>query len=127
GVAFNLVVALRGRLRDKGGFPAGEPDLREYLDLVALGTVADVVPLLGANRILVSYGLKGLGQARRPGVQALKEVAGVTGEVGCGAVGFRLAPRINAAGRLEDAALGLELLLTADPARAKEIAAALDD
>lgn len=127
GVAFNLVIALRGALRALGGFPAGEPDLRQYLDLVALGTVADVVPLLGANRVLVSYGLKELSSSSRAGVQALKEVAGVAGEVGCGAVGFRLAPRINAAGRLEDAALGLELLLTADGVKARQIAAALDD
>jgi single-stranded-DNA-specific exonuclease len=127
GVAFNLVIALRGRLRARGGFPAGEPDLKQYLDLVALGTVADVVPLLGANRVLVGYGLKELSASSRPGVLALKEVAGVSGEVGCGAVGFRLAPRINAAGRLEDASLGLELLLTPDRLKAKEIAAALDD
>jgi len=127
GVAFHLVIAMRSRLCDQGLFPAGKPDIREYLDLVALGTVADVVPLLGANRVLVSYGLKQLSAAGRVGVQALKAVAGVTGEVGCGAVGFRLAPRINAAGRLEDAALGLELLLTADGAQASTIAAALDD
>jgi len=127
GVAFHLVIALRARLRSEGRFPSGEPDLKQYLDLVALGTVADVVPLLGANRVLVSYGLRQLGAGARVGVEALKEVAGVTGEVGCGQVGFRLAPRINAAGRLEDAALGLELLLTSDRARAKRIAAELDD
>jgi single-stranded-DNA-specific exonuclease len=127
GVAFNLVIALRSRLRARGGFPNGEPDLKQYLDLVALGTVADVVPLLGVNRVLVSYGLKELSDSARPGVQALKEVAGVVGEVGCGAVGFRLAPRINAAGRLEDASLGLEMLLTADRDQAKRIASELDD
>jgi single-stranded-DNA-specific exonuclease len=127
GVAFHLVIAMRARLRALGQFAAAEPDIREYLDLVALGTVADVVPLLGANRVLVSYGLKQLSASGRVGIQALKEVAGVSGEVGCGAVGFRLAPRINAAGRLEDAALGLELLVTSDPAKARTIAAALDD
>ena len=127
GVAFHLVIALRAALRDRGHFQGAPPDVREYLDLVALGTVADVVPLLGANRVLVSYGLKQLSAAPRLGVQALKKVAGVSGEVGCGAVGFRLAPRINAAGRLEDAALGLELLLSSDPTRAETIAAALDE
>jgi single-stranded-DNA-specific exonuclease len=127
GVAFHLVVALRGRLRAQGRFAGGEPDLREYLDLVALGTIADVVPLLGVNRILTSYGLRQLTTANRPGIRALKEVAAVTGEVGCGAVGFRLAPRINAAGRLEDASLGLELLLTPDPAQALRIAQQLDE
>jgi single-stranded-DNA-specific exonuclease len=126
GVAFHLAIALRSRLRARGGLTAREPDLKEFLDLVALGTVADVVPLLGINRVLVSYGLKELSAASRPGVQALKEVAGVVGEVGCGAVGFRLAPRINAAGRLEDASLGLELLLTPDRLKAKELATALD-
>ena len=128
GVAFHLVMAMRSRLRTLGHFQGREePDIREYLDLVALGTVADVVPLLGANRVLVSYGLKQLTLAPRIGVQALKEVAGVVGEVGCGAVGFRLAPRINAAGRLEDAAVGLELLLTPDKGRAAMIAASLDE
>jgi single-stranded-DNA-specific exonuclease len=127
GVAFHLVIAMRSRLRQIGHFRGDEPDVRDYLDLVALGTIADVVPLIGANRVLASYGLKLLTLAQRVGVQALKSVAGVSGEVGCGAVGFRLAPRINAAGRLEDAALGLELLLTRDPLRAKEIAAQLDD
>ncbi|HBA86413.1 MAG TPA: single-stranded-DNA-specific exonuclease RecJ [Geobacter sp.] len=126
GVAFHLVIALRARLRSEGRFSGGEPDIRDYLDLVALGTIADVVPLLGANRVLVSYGLKQITAGARVGVQALKTVAGVSGEVSCGAVGFRLAPRINAAGRLEDAALGLELLLTCDPERARCIAAELD-
>ena len=128
GVAFHLLIALRARLRRDGRFDrGGEPDLKDYLDLVALGTVADVVPLLGANRVLVSYGLRQLTAGNRVGVAALKEVAGIAGEVGCGAVGFRLAPRINAAGRLEDAALGLELLLCPDPARARDIARALDE
>jgi single-stranded-DNA-specific exonuclease len=127
GVAFHLAIALRSRLRADDRLTGREPDLKEFLDLVALGTVADVVPLLGVNRVLVSYGLRELSAAARPGVQALKEVAGVDGEVGCGAVGFRLAPRINAAGRLEDACLGLNLLLTPDRLQAKQMATALDD
>jgi single-stranded-DNA-specific exonuclease len=127
GVAFHLVIALRALLRARGLYPAVEPDIRGYLDLVALGTVADVVPLLGANRVLVSYGLKELSLSPRVGMQALLEVSGVSGKVGCGTVGFRLAPRINAAGRVDDAALGLELLLTSDAAAAKTIAAVLDD
>lgn len=127
GVAFNLMVALRGRLRETGAFAAGgEPNLREFLDLVALGTIADVVPLTEENRIFVKYGLRELSTSARPGVKALKEVAGVTGSVSCGAVGFRLAPRLNAAGRLEDAARGVELLLETDPARAAASAAELD-
>lgn len=127
GVAFNLMIALRSRLRDEGAFTGlSEPNLREYLDLVALGTIADVVPIAEENRIFVKYGLKELTASARVGVRGLKDVAGVTGEVGYGAVGFRLAPRLNAAGRLEDAALGVELLLESDPARAAAMAAELD-
>lgn len=127
GVAFNLMIAFRSRLRKEGHFDGGgEPNLREYLDLVALGTIADIVPLLDENRIFVKYGLVELTQSARVGVQALKSVAGVSGQVSCGAVGFRLAPRLNAAGRLEDAALGVELLLCDDRGKAAEIAARLD-
>jgi single-stranded-DNA-specific exonuclease len=127
GVAFNIAMALREHLRREGGF-AGErePNLREYLDLVALGTIADVVPLVEENRLFVRYGLKELTAARRVGIAALKSVAGINGEVDCGMVGFRLAPRLNACGRLEDAALGVELLLCDDPERARAIASELD-
>lgn len=127
GIAFNLMIALRARLREEGHFtPGNEPNLREYLDLVALGTIADIVPLVDENRIFVRYGLMELTSSERIGIQALKEVAGVMGEVGCGAVGFRLAPRLNAAGRLEDAALGVELLLCRDRQKAIAMAAELD-
>ena len=88
--------------------------------------MADVVPLVDENRIFAAYGLRELTAGERIGVKALKEVAGVDGEVGCGAVGFRLAPRLNAAGRLEDAAPGVELLLTRDFRRAQALAAELD-
>lgn len=127
GVAYNLLIALRTRLRDTGHFadrPA--PNLREYLDLVALGTIADIVPLTDENRIFVAYGLRELTTSPRPGIQALKTVAGVDGTVTCGAVGFRLAPRLNAAGRLEDAALGVDLLLSGDRQRARVMAESLD-
>jgi single-stranded-DNA-specific exonuclease len=128
GVAFNLVMALRGKLREEGLFSnREEPNLREYLDFVALGTVADIVPLLDENRVFVKYGLRELTNSSRVGVQALKKVSGVNGEVDCSAVGFRLAPRLNAAGRLEDATLGVELLLCSDPVRAGSMAAELDE
>lgn len=127
GVAFNLLIALRGKLRAEGYFEKREePNLREYLDLVALGTVADIVPLVDQNRVFVAYGLRELANSARVGVQALKRVSGVTGGVDCGMVGFRLAPRLNAAGRLEDAALGVELLLGNDPKKASAIADELD-
>ncbi|MDD2336579.1 MAG: single-stranded-DNA-specific exonuclease RecJ [Geobacteraceae bacterium] len=128
GVVFNLLLALRKHLRVDGFFTSRkEPNLREYLDLVALGTIADIVPLVDENRILVSYGLKELSVSSRTGVRALKAAAGVSGEVDCGMVGFRLAPRINAAGRLDDAALGVELLLTDDAERAAGVSSLLNE
>ena len=127
GVAFNLLIAIRSRLRDAGYFDRRpEPNLREYLDLVALGTIADVVQLTDENRILASYGLRELTASPRPGIQALKAVSGVDGAVSSGTVGFRLAPRLNAAGRLEDAALGVDLLLCCERQRAQVMAEALD-
>jgi single-stranded-DNA-specific exonuclease len=127
GVAFLLLVALRKTLRERGFFsPRPEPDLRRGLDLVALGTIADVVPLQGVNRILVRAGLKSMNNSDRPGLRALKEVAAVS-EVSCGNVAFRLAPRLNAAGRLEDALLGVELLLESSPERSLPMARLLDD
>jgi single-stranded-DNA-specific exonuclease len=126
GVAFFLLVGLRKVLREKGGFAGRqEPDLRHGLDLVALGTIADIVPLVGVNRILTRVGLAVLSGGSRPGMIALKEVAAVK-EVTCGTVGFHLAPRLNAAGRLEDAALGVELLLGSSNERAMETARLLD-
>jgi single-stranded-DNA-specific exonuclease len=130
GVTFALLMALRRALRERGRFGAArpEPNLKDALDLVALGTVADVVPLVGANRVLVRWGLEALAKSRRPGVRALKNVAGIAEgtPVTAGQVGFRLGPRINAAGRLDDAGRGVRLLLTADPAEAEALAAELD-
>ena len=126
GVAFMLLIALRSRLRASGAFAVKpEPDLRYSLDLVALGTIADVVPLRGVNRILTRIGLGIINQGRRPGLKALAAAAGIR-QVACGNVAFSLAPRLNAAGRLEDANLGVELLLSSDGARAAELAALLD-
>lgn len=126
GVAFFLLVGLRRRLRESGYFSQHtEPDLRHGLDLVALGTIADIVPLGGVNRILVRAGLQLMEQGTRPGIAALKKVADVK-QVSCGVVGFRLAPRLNAAGRLEDAALGVKLLLGDDRQELQELAELLD-
>jgi single-stranded-DNA-specific exonuclease len=115
-------------MREAGFFASRpEPNLKQHLDLVALATVADVVPLTGANRILVTHGLEQLTAARRPGVRALKEVAGLAGaEITAGQVGFRLGPRINAAGRLADASIGLQCLLAKDFQAALPLARALD-
>lgn len=129
GLAFLVCMALRKSLRERGAFEGGrEPRLREYLDLTALGTIADVVPLTGVNRILVRHGLDELSRAGRPGVRALKRVSGFEGEtsISAGQVSYRLAPKINAAGRLDEAMPGLELLTTSDPNKASELAALLD-
>ncbi len=126
GVAFMLLVALRRRLRERGWFAGRpEPDLREWLDLVALGTIADLVPLKGVNRVFVRHGLQRMQRQPRPGIAALKRVAGIR-EVTAGVVGFRLAPRLNAAGRLEDAATGVRLLLSEDERSAGDLAGLLD-
>ena len=130
GVVFCLCMALRRRLREAGhfGVERPEPNLLRALDLVALGTVADVVPLTGVNRILVRWGLAELSRSERPGLRALKRVAGLSEgtEVTAGQVGFRLGPRINAAGRLDDAGRGVQLLLTAQAEEAEALAAELD-
>jgi single-stranded-DNA-specific exonuclease len=126
GLAFKLAHALlkHGRAINLPG--AHEFDLRPLLDLVALGTIADLVPLVGENRILVSAGLQRLTTTARPGLVALKEVAGIKGPVGGYEVGFQLAPRLNAAGRLETAEEALRLLLSPDLAEAKPIAESLN-
>lgn len=126
GVAFYLLIALRKALREAGMLGDREPNLRRALDLVAVGTVADMAPLKGVNRILVREGLKVLSRTARPGLKALKEVAGVDGEVSADQVGFRLGPRINAVGRLDDAAFGVKLLLSRSEAEALELARRLD-
>ena len=122
GIAFYLIAALRSRIGQSG------LDVRQLLDLVALGTIADLVPLLDENRILVSAGLKVLSARQRPGLRALMEISRVAdGNVGADDVSFRLAPRLNAAGRLGDAQVALDLLLAPDDAEATRLAAALDD
>jgi single-stranded-DNA-specific exonuclease len=126
GLAFKLAHALvkHGRDRQLAEFTAF--DVRPLLDLVALGTIADLVPLSGENRILVTAGLERLNTTRRPGLLALKAAAGIEGSIGTYEVGFQLGPRLNAAGRLENAAEALQLLLAADLRTAEPIARALD-
>ncbi len=121
GVALLLALGVRAELRSEGWFSRHqEPNLKSYLDLVALGTAADVVPILGENRILVSQGLKVLEESRRPGLVALKEVTRLEGKpISFRDVVFRLAPRLNAAGRLGQARCALELLLCDDLAQAR--------
>lgn len=123
GVVFYLLMGLRAELRARGHGPL--PDLRRYLDLVALGTVADVVPLREENRVLVTHGLRALEQTGRPGLRALKEAA-LVDRATVRAIGFRLGPRLNAGGRLADARLGVDVLTTDSPERARELAAELE-
>jgi len=128
GVAFYLAAAVRSRLRAEGNGKGDNIDPRSWLDLVALGTIADLVPLTDENRILVAAGLRELAAMRRPGITALAAVAGLApGPLGTTDVSFRLAPRLNAAGRLGDAQLALDLLLSSDASEANGLAAKLDD
>jgi single-stranded-DNA-specific exonuclease len=126
GLAFKLAHALLKRGRETGLTGAAEFDLRPLLDLVALGTIADLVPLTGENRILVSAGLERLNTTRRPGLIALKQVADSPETLGAFEVGFQIAPRLNAAGRLETAMEALNLLLAPDAATALPLAQNLD-
>jgi single-stranded-DNA-specific exonuclease len=126
GLAFKLAHALLKRGRETSLPGAAEFDLKPLLDFVALGTIADIVPLTGENRPLVSAGLDRLNGSRRPGLLALKSVARCQARLGTYEVGFQLAPRLNAAGRLENAEQALRLLLARDLAEAMPIAQALD-
>ena len=130
GVMFYVLLALRARLREMGWFTAQrpEPNLGELLDLVALGSVADVVPLDANNRILVHQGLARIRAGRaRPGLRAILEVAGRDHRrITSTDLGFILGPRLNAAGRLDDMALGIECLLCEDEALARDMAVQLD-
>ncbi|WP_366922586.1 single-stranded-DNA-specific exonuclease RecJ [Metallumcola ferriviriculae] len=124
GVAFYLARALAREYHSRGGAAL---DIETLLDLVTLGTVADMVPLLGDNRIITKFGLEQLPYSTRSGMQSLMEVAGLAGkEINSGHVGFGLAPRLNAIGRLGNASLGVELLTTEIPLRADELAQLLD-
>jgi single-stranded-DNA-specific exonuclease len=129
GLAFYLVIGLRAKLRESGWFKNGAgPDIRHFLDIVTLGTIADMVPLKGVNRTLIKRGLSELGTSTRPGVVALKRVAGIAdGEVSAGQVGFRLGPRINAAGRVDYGIKVVELLTTDSSETAQRIAQELEE
>ena len=129
GVIFYVLMALRARLRSLGWYEnKPQPNIGELLDLVALGSVADVVPLDANNRILVHQGLERIRAGRaRPGIKAILEVAKRdAARITSTDLGFILGPRLNAAGRLDDMSLGIECLLTTDVAAAREMAAQLD-
>ncbi|MEN8254813.1 MAG: DHH family phosphoesterase [Verrucomicrobiota bacterium] len=122
GIAFKLAHALLKVGREAGRGVAENVDLRDYLDLAALGTVADIVPLTGENRIIVRHGLAALDATKWEGLRALKAASGMRGKADTYHLGFQLGPRINAAGRIGQPMQALRLLTTEDPAEAREIA-----
>jgi single-stranded-DNA-specific exonuclease len=126
GVVFKLAHALVKAGRDLNEAAAGAIDLRDLLDLVAIGTVADIAPLTGENRVLVRHGLARLNATPCVGLRALIEIAAVKPPVDTYHVGFMIGPRMNAVGRLGNARKALELLLTEHDARARSLAAELD-
>jgi single-stranded-DNA-specific exonuclease len=127
GIAFLAAVATLRELRRRGFFAArAEPDLRLFLDLVALATVCDVMPLTGVNRALVAQGLKVMARRERAGIAALLEVAQAKDAPSAHTLGFLLGPRINASGRIHESDLGLRLLIEDDPVEARAMAETLD-
>ena len=129
GVAFLLAVGINRALREAGWYGASrpEPDLRQWLDLVALGTVCDVVPLVGVNRALVRQGLQVMAQRRNAGLAALADVARLKEPPGAYHLGFLLGPRVNAGGRVGQADLGARLLSSDDPHEVGALALRLDE
>lgn len=127
GIVFKLIKSLRRTFRDMGISQDKLPNLKKHLDLVSLGTIADIAPLLGENRLIAKYGLKEISRTEKTGLKALKTIAGINEkEIAVTDVGFILGPRINAAGRLGDADAAVRLLTTDNEDEAMEIARYLD-
>jgi single-stranded-DNA-specific exonuclease len=128
GVAFALIIALRKQLRDQNFWrQLPEPNLKNLCDLVALGTIGDMVPLIDENRIFSKAGLECINALKRPGIKALCEVAGISNRsTNAEDVAFKLVPRLNAAGRMAHAVAALQLLTTEDPTTARNLAASLN-
>ena len=128
GIAFNFLIALRGRLNREGFWKNKKyPNLKEYLDIVALGTIGDIAPLVDENRIFSKIGLELITESQRPGIKALKEVSGVDNQnIDSFKASFSLIPRINAAGRIASPLDAVELLLTDNPEEARILAKKLD-
>ena len=127
GLAFKFIHAIVKRGRQEGLQKERDLDLKQFLDLVAIGTVADLVPLVGENRKLLRFGLEQLGETTRPGLVELKKIVNIKPPVSVFNVGFNLGPRINAAGRMENPATALNLLLSKDTYSAEINAKKLDD
>lgn len=128
GVVFLTVVALNRTLREKGFYAdKKEPDLRQWLDLVAFGTVCDVVPLRGVNRLFVKSGIKQMAARRNVGLTALSDIAKITEKIGAYHLGYILGPRVNAGGRVGKSDLGMKLLSTFDEVEAIQLASELEE
>jgi single-stranded-DNA-specific exonuclease len=121
GLAWYLVLALRKEL----GATSADP--KNFLDLACLGTICDMVPLVGVNRVIAKRGLEALSETRRPGLKALRNVIGIRGNVGCSDVSFGIGPRLNAAGRIVHGELVVELLTTHDSDKAEKLARQLNE
>jgi single-stranded-DNA-specific exonuclease len=121
GLAWYLILALHKELQD----PRVDP--KNYLELACLGTICDMVPLIGVNRVIAKRGLEALSESKRPGLRALRNVIGIRGNVGCSDVSFGIGPRLNAAGRIVHGELVVELLTTRDSIRADKLARDLND
>ena len=128
GIAYNFLIALRGSLSKEGFWEnKSYPNLKEYLDIVALGTIGDIAPLIDENRTFTKIGLELITEGRRPGIKALKEVSGVDNQtIDSFKASFSLIPRINAAGRIASPSDAVKLLLTDEPAEARVLAEKLD-
>jgi single-stranded-DNA-specific exonuclease len=130
GVVFMLLMALRKKLRDENFFnPGTEPNLKKFLDIVALGTIADMAPLIGQNRILVVKGLEELKNTKRPGFLAMKEKSGITSTQSINSfdIGFKLAPRINAAARMGFAMEAFEIIVSDHAVTAAHLSSQMED
>ncbi len=129
GVTFLFLMALRKTLRERGFFlHRPQPNLKRYLDLVALGTVADVVPVVEENRIFLKFGFEELKRTPRPGLRALKDLSGLgDADINYEHVAFRLAPRLNAGGRMQKEEIPLKLLLSEDEGEAQKLAQELEE
>jgi len=121
GLAWYLVLALSKEFKKAGIDP------KDYLELACLGTICDMVPLIGVNRVIAKRGLEALSESKRPGLRALRNVIGIKGAVGCGDVSFGIGPRLNAAGRIVHGELVVELLTTRDSVRADKLARDLNE
>ena len=121
GLAWYLVLALTKEVKGTS------IDAKEYLELACLGTICDMVPLVGVNRVIAKRGLEALSESKRPGLRALRNVIGIKGAVGCGDVSFGIGPRLNAAGRIVHGELVVELLTTRDSTRADKLARDLNE